>query len=75
MGRSSLQSKHKKNVQDYVYSSPYKSLLRLFPQIAILNANYMAARLRDHYDVLFIGDNGKPINAHHIRDAILIDAT
>ncbi|KAM7446728.1 hypothetical protein ABFA07_004971 [Porites harrisoni] len=27
-------------------------------KIAILNANYMAARLRDHYDVLFIGDDG-----------------
>lgn len=49
--------------------------MRLFLQIAILNANYMAARLRDHYDVLFIGDDGKPINAHHIRCAILIDAT
>ena len=46
--------------------------MRLFPQIAILNANYMAARLRDHYDVLFIGDDGKPINAQ--CDALLIDA-
>ena len=34
----------------------------------------MAARLRDHYDVLFIGDDGRPINVHHIRDAPIIDA-
>lgn len=27
-------------------------------KIAILNANYMAARLQDHYDVLFIGNDG-----------------
>lgn len=27
-------------------------------KIAILNANYMAARLKDHYDVLFIGKDG-----------------
>jgi len=25
---------------------------------AILNANYMAARLRDHYDILYTGENG-----------------
>ena len=28
-------------------------------QVAILNANYMAARLGDHYDVLFRGENGR----------------
>ena len=27
--------------------------------MAILNANYMAARLEDHYKVLFRGANGK----------------
>jgi len=26
---------------------------------AILNANYMAARLRDHYDILYAGENGR----------------
>ncbi len=33
--------------------------LVLATQVAILNANYMAARLRDHYDVLFTGENGR----------------
>jgi glycine dehydrogenase len=28
-------------------------------QYAILNANYMVARLRTHYDVLFTGENGR----------------
>ncbi|MCG8424751.1 MAG: aminomethyl-transferring glycine dehydrogenase [Proteobacteria bacterium] len=28
-------------------------------QVAILNANYMAARLRDHYAVLYTGPNGR----------------
>ena len=28
-------------------------------QVAILNANYMAQRLRDHYDVLYTGLNGR----------------
>lgn len=28
-------------------------------QAAILNANYMAARLKDHYDVVFTGSNGR----------------
>ncbi len=28
-------------------------------QVAILNANYMAHRLRDHYDVVFTGGNGR----------------
>ncbi len=27
-------------------------------EMAILNANYMAARLKDHYDILFTGPNG-----------------
>ncbi|KXJ26685.1 Glycine dehydrogenase (decarboxylating), mitochondrial [Exaiptasia diaphana] len=30
--------------------------LKKASEVAILNANYMATRLRDHYDVLFIGD-------------------
>ena len=29
-----------------------------FLQVAILNANYMAARLQDHYKVLFRGTRG-----------------
>ncbi len=33
--------------------------LRKATQVAILNANYMAARLRGHYDVLFKGRNGR----------------
>jgi glycine dehydrogenase len=32
--------------------------LRRATQIAILNANYVAARLRDHYPVLFAGPSG-----------------
>ena len=28
-------------------------------QVAVLNANYMAARLQDHYKVLFKGAHGK----------------
>jgi glycine dehydrogenase len=28
-------------------------------QVAILNANYMAERLRPHYDVLYTGENGR----------------
>lgn len=28
-------------------------------RVAILNANYMAARLREHYDILYTGDNGR----------------
>ena len=28
-------------------------------QVAILNANYMARRLEDHYDVLFVGASGR----------------
>ncbi|MDX2148116.1 MAG: aminomethyl-transferring glycine dehydrogenase [Planctomycetota bacterium] len=33
--------------------------LRKATQVAILNANYMAARLKGHYDVLFTGSNGR----------------
>ena len=32
--------------------------LRLATQIAMLSANYVAARLRDHYPVLYTGQNG-----------------
>lgn len=35
-----------------------KEGLTLSTKIAILNANYLAARLRDHYDVLYTGKNG-----------------
>ena len=28
-------------------------------EVAILNANYMAHRLSDHYDILYTGDNGR----------------
>ena len=37
-------------------------------QIAIVNANYMAARLKEHYDILFRGSNGKP----HLSIIIII---
>jgi glycine dehydrogenase len=33
--------------------------LRRATQVAILNANYMASRLKDHYKVLFTGQNGR----------------
>jgi glycine dehydrogenase len=36
--------------------------LRKATQVAILNANYMAKRLRAHYDVLYTGPNG--LSAH-----------
>ncbi len=32
--------------------------LRLATQVAVLNANYIAARLRDYYPVLYTGQNG-----------------
>ena len=32
--------------------------LKRATQIAILNANYMVRRLRDHYDIVFTNDNG-----------------
>ena len=32
--------------------------VRQATQVAILNANYMARRLRDHYDVLYTGQSG-----------------
>ncbi len=35
-----------------------KEGLTLSTQIAILNANYLAARLKDYYDVLYTGANG-----------------
>ncbi len=46
--------------------------LRRATQVAILNANYMAHRLRSHYDVLFTGPNG--LSAHEfIIDCRLFD--
>ena len=38
--------------------------LREASELAILNANYVAARLRDHYDVLYAGANGR--SAHEL---------
>jgi glycine dehydrogenase len=32
--------------------------LRRATQVAILNANYIAARLKDHYPILYVGKNG-----------------
>jgi glycine dehydrogenase len=36
-----------------------RSGVRLASEVAILNANYMARRLEDHFDVLFRGKNGR----------------
>ena len=33
--------------------------LRRATEVAILNANYVATRLRDHYPVLYAGRNGR----------------
>ncbi len=33
--------------------------LKLASEVAILNANYVAARLRDHYPVLYVGSRGR----------------
>jgi glycine dehydrogenase len=33
--------------------------LKRATELAILNANYMAARLAPHYDILYTGSNGK----------------
>jgi glycine dehydrogenase len=33
--------------------------LKRATEVAILNANYMANRLKDHYDILFTGENGR----------------
>ncbi|MBS1188620.1 MAG: gcvP [Rhodocyclaceae bacterium] len=33
--------------------------LKKATQVAILNANYVAARLKDHYPVLYVGKNGR----------------
>jgi glycine dehydrogenase len=33
--------------------------LRLATEYAILNANYMVARLKQHYDILYTGENGR----------------
>ncbi len=33
--------------------------LRQATEVAILNANYMAARLKDHYEILYSGRNGR----------------
>src|SRR6201999_2781701 len=33
--------------------------LKRATEVAILNANYIAARLRDHYPVLYTGQNGR----------------
>ena len=55
---------------NYMYEQLFNSFLEevcglcdgqcfFFLQVAILNANYMAARLGGHYDVLFRGTQGK----------------
>ncbi len=46
--------------------------LRLATEVAILNANYMAYRLEDHYPILYKGQNGRVaheciIDLRHIR--------
>jgi glycine dehydrogenase len=33
--------------------------LKLATEVAILNANYMASRLKDHYDILYTGSHGR----------------
>ena len=33
--------------------------LRRASEVAILNANYLAVRLREHYDILFVNQNGR----------------
>jgi glycine dehydrogenase len=33
--------------------------LKRSSEVAILNANYMATRLRDHYDILYTGESGR----------------
>ena len=43
-------------------------------QIAILNANYMAARLRDHYDVLYTGSTGR-VAHEFITDCRMFEKT
>ena len=48
--------------------------LRLATEIAILNANYMAKKLEDHYPILYKGKNGRVaheciIDLRHIRKA------
>ena len=49
----------------YAYISMMGSKgLKKATEIAILNANYIKERLKDHYDVLFTGKNG--FNAHEL---------
>ena len=43
----------------YAYIKMVGKGLRFCSEVAILNANYMAERLRSHYKVLFTNDNGK----------------
>ena len=39
--------------------------VKLATQIAILNANYIANRLKDHYPILYKGSNGNVAHAQH----------
>ena len=43
----------------YTYNTIHPSFCTCIIQVAILNANYMAARLQDHYKVLFRGAHGE----------------
>lgn len=46
-----------------IVNSHYVCIFHL--QIAILNANYMVARLKDHYKILFTGSQGWIKINHH----------
>ncbi|KYQ88223.1 glycine dehydrogenase (decarboxylating) [Tieghemostelium lacteum] len=53
--------------------------LKKATQVAILNANYMAQRLKDHYKILYTGSNGFVahefiIDLRHFKESIGIEA-
>lgn len=48
--------------------------LKKATQVAILNANYMAARLKDHYDIVYTGKNGR-VAHEFILDCRAFDKT
>jgi len=45
-------------VRSYAYMRMWGPRLREMSEVAVLNANYIAARLRDHYPVLYSGHQG-----------------
>ncbi len=52
--------------------------LKRATEVAILNANYIAARLRDHFPVLYTGRNGRVaheciVDLRHLRDFASVD--